>query len=146
MNPAQSEPVGPVTAPTAAAIRRRTVRVAALGLAGGALGSVYLWHTDPHRPGQVLLPCPLKMTTGILCPLCGGTRMAYDLLHADVVTAFHDNMVLLTLGVPALAYVVGSWLNAGLRGRYFRPRLSARGNAVVLGIAAVWMIARNLVG
>ncbi|KPC66060.1 DUF2752 domain-containing protein [Streptomyces chattanoogensis] len=131
---------------TATAIRKRTVRVAALGLGAGALGAVYLWHTNPHRPGQVLLPCPLKWATGILCPLCGGTRMAYDLLHGDVVAAFHDNIVLLTLGVPAAAYAVARWLSAGLRGQYFRPRLSARASAVVLGIGAVWTIARNLVG
>ncbi|MFI9051715.1 DUF2752 domain-containing protein [Streptomyces sp. NPDC053427] len=132
--------------PSAAAIRKRTVRVAALGLGVGALGAVYLWHTNPHEPGHVLLPCPLKWATGVLCPLCGGTRMAYDLMHGDVVAAFHDNIVLLTLGVPVAVCVLASWLGAGLRGRYFRPRLSARGNALVLGIAAVWMIARNLVG
>ncbi|MFG2139033.1 DUF2752 domain-containing protein [Streptomyces sp. NPDC048650] len=120
--------------------------MATASLAAGALCAVYLWHTNPHESGHVLLPCPLKWATGVLCPLCGGTRMAYDLLHGDVARAFHDNMVLLTLGVPAVGYVVASWLAAGLRGRYFRPRLSARGNAVVLGIAAVWMLARNLVG
>ncbi|MEU9111176.1 DUF2752 domain-containing protein [Streptomyces sp. NPDC048483] len=131
---------------SATAIRKRTVRVAALGLGVGALGAVYLWHTNPHQPGQVLLPCPLKWATGVLCPLCGGTRMAYDLLHGDVVAAFHDNIVLFTLGIPAAVYIVARWLGAGLRGRYCRPRLSARGNAVVLGIAAVWMLARNLGG
>ncbi|MCW7986676.1 hypothetical protein XF35_15565 [Streptomyces platensis subsp. clarensis] len=112
----------------------------------GAAAAVYLWHTDPHQPGQLLIPCPFKWATGLLCPLCGGTRMAYDLMHGEVVTAFHDNAVLLTLGGPAVAYAVGRWLVAGLRGRVHRPRLSGRGNAVVLGIAAVWMLARNLVG
>ncbi|MEV0372833.1 DUF2752 domain-containing protein [Streptomyces sp. NPDC050636] len=136
------EPIGP----TAASIRKRTVLRATAALGAGAAGAVYLWHTNPHQPGQVLLPCPLKWATGVLCPLCGGTRMAYDLLHADVVAAFHDNMVLLALGVPAVVYVVARWLTAGLKGRYFRPRLTARGNAVALGIAAVWMIGRNLVG
>ncbi|MCX4639709.1 DUF2752 domain-containing protein [Streptomyces sp. RPA4-5] len=137
-----AEPVGP----TGAAVRRRTLRRAALTLGPGAAAAVYLWHTDPHQPGQLLIPCPFKWITGLLCPLCGGTRMAYDLMHGEVVTAFHDNAVLLTLGGPVVAYAVVRWLVAGLRGRVYRPRLSGRGNAVVLGIAAVWMLARNLVG
>ena len=137
-----AEPVGP----DGAAVRRRTLRRAALTLGPGAAAAVYLWHTDPHQPGQLLIPCPFKWITGLLCPLCGGTRMAYDLMHGDVVAAFHDNAVLLTLGGPVVAYAVVRWLVAGLRGRVYRPRLSGRGNAVVLGIAAVWMLARNLVG
>ncbi|BCK69576.1 DUF2752 domain-containing protein [Streptomyces platensis] len=132
--------------PTGAAVRRRTLRRAALTLGVGAAGAGYLWHTDPHQPGQLLIPCPFKWITGLLCPLCGGTRMAYDLMHGEVVTAFHDNAVLLTLGGPVVAYAVVRWLVAGLRGREYRPRLSGRGNAVVLGIAAAWMLARNLVG
>lgn len=142
------EPWGPVepAAPTGASVRRRTLRQASIALGTVAAAAVYLWHTDPHQPGQLLIPCPFKWATGLLCPLCGGTRMAYDLMHGDVVTAFHDNAVLLTLAGPAVAYAVGRRLVAGLAGRVYRPRLSARGNAVVLGIAAVWMVARNLVG
>ncbi|MBL1093560.1 MULTISPECIES: DUF2752 domain-containing protein [Streptomyces] len=129
-----------------AAIRSRTVRRASLALAAGAAAAVYLWHTNPHQPGQVLIPCPFRLLTGVLCPACGGTRMAYDLLHGDVVRAFHDNAVLLVLGVPALAYVLLRWLVLGLRGRAYRLQLTGRGNAVVFGIAAVWMLVRNLVG
>ncbi|MDT0456765.1 DUF2752 domain-containing protein [Streptomyces sp. DSM 41527] len=137
-----AEPAGP----SAKSVRARTVRQASIALGAGAAAAVYLWHTDPHQPGQLLLPCPFKWATGLLCPLCGGTRMAYDLMHGDVVRAFHDNAALLTLAGPAVAYAVGRWLVAGIGGRVYRPRLPARGNAVVLGIAAVWMIARNLVG
>ncbi|MEU6325789.1 DUF2752 domain-containing protein [Streptomyces sp. NPDC047049] len=137
-----AEPAGP----SAKSVRTRTVRQASIALGAGAAAAVYLWHTDPHQPGQLLLPCPFKWATGLLCPLCGGTRMAYDLMHGDVVRAFHDNALLLTLAGPAVAYAVGRWLVAGIGGRVYRPRLPARGNAVVLGIAAVWMIARNLVG
>ncbi|MEV7471551.1 DUF2752 domain-containing protein [Streptomyces kronopolitis] len=137
-----AEPAGPM----GAAVRRRTLRRAALALGPVVPAAVYLWHTDPHRPGQLLLPCPFKWATGLLCPVCGGTRMAYDLMHGEVVRAFHDNAVLLTLGVPVAAYAVARWLGAGLAGRTYRPRVTGRGNAVVLGIAAVWMVARNLVG
>lgn len=128
------------------AVRNATLRRAAVTVGVGALGAVYLWHTNPHEPGQLLLPCPFRWATGLLCPACGGTRMAYDLMHGDLVTAFHDNAVLLALGVPAVAYMTGRWLYAGLRGHRFRARLGARGNAVVLGVAAVWILVRNLTG
>ncbi|MFD5735524.1 DUF2752 domain-containing protein [Streptomyces sioyaensis] len=137
-----AEPAGP----SGATVRKRTLRTASIALGLGAPTAVYLWHTDPHQPGQLLLPCPFKWATGLLCPLCGGTRMAYDLMHGDMLTAFHDNAVLLALGGPLAAYAVARWLVAGLGGRTYRPRVTARGNAVVLGIAAVWMVARNLVG
>ncbi|MFI1204470.1 DUF2752 domain-containing protein [Streptomyces sp. NPDC020883] len=139
-------PGAPVPPGGPAAVRRRTLRQASLTLGTGALGAGYLWHTDPHRSGQLLIPCPFRMLTGLLCPFCGGTRMAYDLMHGDVATAFHDNAVLLVLGAPALAYVLVRWLAAGLRGRRRPLKLTARGNAVVLGIAAVWMIVRNVSG
>ncbi|WP_438486788.1 DUF2752 domain-containing protein [Streptomyces sp. S186] len=143
---APTPPGGSVPPGGPAAVRRRTLRQASLALGTGVLGAVYLWHTDPHQPGQLLIPCPFRLLTGLLCPFCGGTRMAYDLLHGDVATAFGDNAVLLVLGVPALAYVLVRWLAAGLRGRRRPLKLTARGNAVVLGIAAVWMIARNVIG
>ena len=130
---------------TPESIRRRTALTASAVLGAGALGAVYLEH-QPARTGQLLPGCPLRWATGLLCPVCGGTRMAYDLMHADVVTAFHDNALLLTLGLPVAGYFLLRKLIAGLRGRVYRPRLTARGNAVMPSIAAVWMIGRNLVG
>ncbi|WP_399087682.1 DUF2752 domain-containing protein [Streptomyces sp. BBFR2] len=139
-------PAAPAGPPDGAALRAATLRRAALGLGVGAAGAVYLWNTNPHEPGHLLPGCPLRWATGLLCPLCGGTRLTYDLLHGDVVTAFHDNAALLVLGVPAAAYAIGRWLTAGLRGRYYRLRLSGRAGAAVLGTAMVWMLVRNLVG
>ncbi|MGW1378520.1 DUF2752 domain-containing protein [Streptomyces sp. NPDC002446] len=139
-------PLDPAEPPTGAAIRKRTLRRASIALGAGTAAAVYLWHTNPHQPGQALLACPFKWLTGVLCPACGGTRMAYDLMHGDVAAAFHDNAVLLTLGVPAVAFFALRWLVAGLRGRAYRLRLTARSNAVVFGVAGAWMIARNLVG
>ncbi|WP_242441039.1 DUF2752 domain-containing protein [Streptomyces sp. CB02923] len=127
-------------------MRNATLRRAAAAVGVAALGAAYLWHTNPHEPGQILLPCPFRWATGLLCPLCGGTRLAYDLMHGDLVAAFHDNAVLLALGAPAAAYTIGRWLYAGLRGRRFRARIGPRGNAVVLTVAAVWMLVRNLTG
>lgn len=130
--------------PSSNRLRRPAVPpLAALG--AGIVGLVYLWHTNPHVPGQLLPACPFHLLTGLLCPACGGSRMTYDLLHGDVVAAFHDNALLLVLGVPAAAYLGGRWLAEGLRGRRYQPRMGAVGISSTLGIALVWMIVRNLV-
>ncbi|WP_425555543.1 DUF2752 domain-containing protein [Kitasatospora kazusensis] len=122
------------------------VRTAAgpLGLlAAGVAGAGYLWSRDPHLPGQALPFCPWRRLTGLQCPGCGGTRMAYDLLHGHLTAAWHDNAALL-MALPLLAALYLDWLRHGLAGRRRRLELSPRGIAVVLGIAAAWTIGRNL--
>ncbi|MFC9326270.1 DUF2752 domain-containing protein [Kitasatospora sp. NPDC057015] len=115
-----------------------------LGLAAlGAAGAGYLWSRDPHLPGQALPFCPWRRLTGLQCPGCGGTRMAYDLLHGDLAAAWHDNALLL-LALPLVALLYGTWLRHGLAGRSWRPALGPRGTAAVLGVAALWTITRNL--
>ncbi|NGO67131.1 DUF2752 domain-containing protein [Streptomyces boncukensis] len=116
---------------------------AALAAVGGA---VYLYGTNPHEPGHWLPRCPFNWATGLLCPACGGTRMAYDLMHGDFAAALHDNAALLLVGLPAATYLSGRWLYEGLRGRRYRPRLGKRGTAAVLAGAVAWVAARNLAG
>ncbi|WP_461110425.1 DUF2752 domain-containing protein [Streptomyces calidiresistens] len=118
--------------------------LATLGV--GLLGAAYLYRTDPHLPGQWLPRCPFHWLTGLYCPACGGTRMTYDLLHGDVPAAFADNAVLLVLGVPAAAWWGGRWLYEGARGRRYRPRLEGAGTVVVLTIAVLWAVLRNVAG
>ncbi|WP_308294863.1 DUF2752 domain-containing protein [Streptomyces sp. JJ66] len=132
------------TAPRPPRLHPAVPPLAALAAAGA--GAAYLYGTDPHQPGQLLPRCPVNWLTGLDCPSCGGTRMAYDLLHGDVAAAFADNALLLTLGLPAAAYLGGRWLLAGLRGRRYRPALSPRAVLAVVGVAAGWMVARNLLG
>lgn len=115
-------------------------------LAAGVAGSLYLWGTNPHEPGHLLPRCPFNWATGLLCPACGGTRMAYDLMRGDLAAAFHDNAALLVLGVPAAAYLYTRWLREGLRGRRYRLRLGRRGSATILGTAVAWALVRNLLG
>ncbi|WP_308425146.1 DUF2752 domain-containing protein [Wenjunlia tyrosinilytica] len=105
--------------------------------------ATYLWGTDPHGPGGLLPRCPFHWATGLLCPFCGGTRLAYDLLHGDFAAAPHDNAALLA-ATPVLAFVFGRWLVAGLRGRRYAPRLDSRGTAAVLAVAVAWAVVRNV--
>ncbi|ORT61992.1 hypothetical protein BKD26_02425 [Streptomyces sp. CB03238] len=113
-------------------------------LAAGVAGSAYLYATDPHQPGHVLPRCPFRVVTGLLCPACGGTRMAYDLMHGDVAAAWLDNRALLLASPFALA-LLGRWMWEGLRGRSWRPRLSRTAQAAILGASVAWTVARNVV-
>ncbi|MFG1805795.1 DUF2752 domain-containing protein [Streptomyces sp. NPDC049040] len=112
-------------------------------LAAGLAGAAFLYRTDPHQPGHWLPRCPFNWATGLLCPVCGATRMAYDLLHADPVRAFHDNGLLL-LCTPFLLAVAGRWAVAGLRGRRWRPVLGARASYAVGAVLVAWAVLRNL--
>ncbi|MDQ0583029.1 DUF2752 domain-containing protein [Streptomyces rishiriensis] len=113
-------------------------------LAAGAVGSAYLYVTDPHQPGHWLPRCPFRFLTGLLCPACGGTRMVYDLMHGHFTQAWLDNRVLLLASPYALA-MLGRWMWAGLHGRAWRPSLGPRALTVVLGVAVAWTVVRNVV-
>ncbi|MGV9338378.1 DUF2752 domain-containing protein [Streptomyces sp. NPDC003688] len=131
------------TAPRGAPAFRHPAAAPLAVLVAGAAGSGYLYVTDPHQPGHLLPGCPFRMVTGLLCPACGGTRMVYDLMHGHFAQAWLDNRVLLLASPFALA-LLGCWMLEGLRGRRWRPRLSPRAQAAILGTAVVWSVVRNV--
>ncbi len=113
-------------------------------LVAGAAGSVYLYGTDPHQPGHLLPQCPFRLVTGLLCPACGGTRMTYDLMHGRLDAAWLDNRALL-LAAPFALALLARWMWEGIgRRRSWRPRIGVRGQALILGLAVTWTVARNL--
>nr|WP_033258769.1 DUF2752 domain-containing protein [Kitasatospora sp. SID7827] len=115
-----------------------------LGLLGAGLaGSAYLYTRNPHLPGQWLPFCPWRRLTGLQCPGCGGTRMAYDLLHGDLLAAWHDNAAVL-LAIPFIALWYAVRLRHGLAGRYWKLRMDRRAVTALLGAAVLWTIGRNL--
>ena len=92
------------------------------------------------------IPCPLRMVTGWLCPLCGGTHLGAHLLRADLLSAWNDNAALfislflfgvrsLGWGVECVQHVNKKWLPEEFI-RYGLP--------IALCLAFVWMIMRNL--
>ncbi|MEU4091334.1 DUF2752 domain-containing protein [Streptomyces sp. NPDC026673] len=129
--------------PPRALLHAPRVKVAA-SLTAGAIGAVYLYGADPHQPGHWLPRCPFNFLTGLLCPLCGATRMAHDLMHGDLAAAFHDNALLL-LACPFPLYLYARWVAEGVRGRVHRPVVGKRAQVVILGVALTWAVLRNAV-
>ena len=88
--------------------------------------------------------CPLHRTTGLWCPLCGGTRATRELMHGDLGAAMGYNPFALVLEA-AVIVLVARWLLAWLRGQR-RPLVTGR-EGILLGVAlAVFAVVRNLPG
>lgn len=66
----------------------------------GATLLLHLW--DPNRSGSYGF-CPLRVATGLLCPLCGGLRAVHALTHGQWETAWGMNPVVIALLPLALA-------------------------------------------
>lgn len=114
-----------------------------LGLGGLALAAVH-----SLTGGQVGIPCPLRVLTGIACPACGATRAAAALLHGDLGAALQFNAPVLVAGV-VVAYLWTAWVlqRFGVV-RLPRPGLGDRARRallpVLVALALVWMLLRNL--
>ncbi len=113
------------------------VRRARLGvLLTLAVGVPVLYVVDPNTTRVPL--CPLHAGTGLWCPLCGCTRAAHALLHADPMTALHDN-ALLVVALPVLAWLWAHRLRTGRLPTVGRPVSWA-----VLVLALAFGLVRNL--
>lgn len=112
----------------------------AVAVGAGLAGAALLLH-DPHVTGSWGF-CPLYLTTGLYCPLCGGLRATSDLLRGDLVGAWSMNPLWVLLVVPSglawLAWSVRRW-----RDRPARP-LPAASGWTMLGLVLAFGIARNL--
>ena len=88
--------------------------------------------------------CPLHRTTGLWCPLCGGTRATRELMHGDLWAAMGYNPFALALEAVAVV-LVARWLLASARG--LRRPLVTGGEGILFGVAlAVFAVVRNLPG
>jgi len=81
----------------------------------------------PLLPGHAGFPCPLRMLTGVPCPLCGMTTSVEATVHAHVGRALGANPA----GVPLVAAAVA--LLAVRRRRIVFPLLY-----LYAALAAMW--------
>ncbi|WP_018908557.1 DUF2752 domain-containing protein [Salinispora arenicola] len=122
---------------------RWVVPLAALGCVGAGIGYTLLF--DPTRSAPDAAPtCLLKLTTGLDCPGCGGTRALWYVLHADLPAAARHH-VLLVFALPFLAYLFVAW--AGRQAFGWRLPELRIGNKLIGAVLAVWFafsVVRNL--
>ena len=109
----------------------------------GAAG--YVLVSDPTDAGAGDLPgCIVKLTTGLDCPGCGGTRAFYFLLRGNVPEAARHHAVAV-FAAPFLVWLYLGWAVKRVSGRQLPvPRIGAKTVSVFLLAWAVFMVARNL--
>ncbi|GGQ81224.1 hypothetical protein GCM10010195_41200 [Kitasatospora griseola] len=69
--------------------------------------------------------------------------MVWDLMHGDLLAAWHDNAALL-LALPFVAAWYLVRLRHGLAGRHWKLRLGPRAVTAILVAAALWAVGRNV--
>jgi hypothetical protein len=126
-----------------ARLPRWAAPVAGLGCMAAAAG--YTLVTDPTDSGPDALPtCLLKLTTGLDCPGCGGTRAFWYVLHGDLGAAARHHLLFVFV-LPYLLYLYVAWAVQHMFGRRL-PQLPLT-PAVLVGFLLGWLVfsvARNL--
>ena len=114
------------------------ILIPALLILGALLFPVY-----ERYAGMYVLPCPIRLFTGILCPGCGGTHALSALRHWDIISAFRHNAL-----VPVwLIILFCVWLEhlIALTGRSIKIiPASSRIRLTAVGIMILYVILRNL--
>jgi hypothetical protein len=117
--------------------------VAALVCMAAAVG--YTLISDPTKSSPDAAPtCLLKLTTGLDCPGCGGTRAMWYVLHGDLPAAARHH-ILFVFALPFLLYLYLAWALAHSFGwRLPQLRISPTVIGVFLAIWMVFSVLRNL--
>jgi hypothetical protein len=117
--------------------------VALFACMAGAVG--YTLATHPTDAGAGDQPsCLLKLTTGFVCPGCGGTRAAWYLMHGDLPAAARHHAIF-TFAVPFLIYMYVAWAGKRLF-NWKLPQLTVSPGALMafMAVWGVWSVLRNL--
>lgn len=121
----------PGGAHAASPLRRLRAPLVTAGAVGAA--TVLLVLRTPHVANSYGF-CPLLVTTGWACPLCGGLRGTYELAHLDLAGAWAMNPLWVLLA-PILVALWAVWTYRRARGTWgaFLPGWSGWALLVVLG-------------
>ncbi|MDG4750026.1 DUF2752 domain-containing protein [Micromonospora sp. WMMD718] len=122
---------------------RWAVPLAALGCVG--LGIAYALISDPTRSDPDAAPtCLLKLTTGLDCPGCGGTRALWYVLHGDLPAAARHHF-LFVFALPFLAWLFVAWAgNRAFGWKLPEVQFSPKVIGVFLAAWGVFSVVRNL--
>ena len=118
--------------------------IAPIGLAVlGLAGCILIAARNPSDAGSFGSICPIKATTGLECPVCGGLRCLHAALTGNLSAAVQDNALLL-LALPITLAALTSWLVAAWTGRSWRAPRWLPSPLIIPIVAVVWMVVRNL--
>lgn len=122
---------------------RWVVPLAAVGCV--AIGMGYALLSNPtHAAPDAAPTCLLKLTTGLDCPGCGGTRALWYVLHADLPAAARHHF-LFVFALPFLAYLFVAWAgNQAFGWRLPELRISSKVIGGFLGVWLAFSVLRNL--
>jgi hypothetical protein len=95
--------------------------------------------------GKYFPKCLLYTFTGLYCPGCGSQRAIAALLHRDVLTALHDNL-LAVLALPFLIYSLALSFTNIIRNKNLKTKIFYSTSFVktVLILVVIFSILRNL--
>jgi hypothetical protein len=107
--------------------------------------AAYVWMSNPAAEDARAVPtCLVKMTTGLDCPGCGGTRAFYYLLHGNLPQAVRHH-AFAVFAAPFLVWLYIGWTVRKVTGRSLpMPRLGGRTVALFLAAWGVFMVVRNI--
>lgn len=77
--------------------------------------------------------CKFHELTGLYCPGCGSTRALFSLLHGDLMSSLHNNLLLIPCGLTVVLLIVKKDLSPN--------RYTA---IVIVAVLVVFMILRNI--
>ena len=95
---------------------------------------------------QITPVCAFRHYTGLLCPFCGGTHAAMNLLSGNIAAAFSDNAAVALLAVyGAIALLFGNlYCFTGKAKKLFLRLVSAKAVLTWCAFAVLLCIAKNV--
>jgi hypothetical protein len=110
-----------------------------------ATAAAYVWISDPTEANAASVPtCLVKLTTGLDCPGCGGTRAFFYLLHGNIAQAVRYH-AMAVLAAPFLVWLYVGWSVKKITGKQLpMPKFSSRALSAFIAAWAVFMVVRNI--
>src|ERR1043166_190548 len=113
-----------------------------LGVCAALVAAAVLFTFDPAQYGFYPV-CVFHRTTGLLCPGCGASRAAHQLLHGDLIAAMHFN-AFFVCSLPLLGWLAVRFAVLKLRNQPATINIQPVWLWSILVLLIVFGIARNL--
>ena len=121
---------------------RSIIAAAAIPLTGLLAVLAARWLMEILPEGFPL--CPMLRTTGLQCPLCGGTHAVLELLAGHPLSALRYNTVVVAAVLPCGWMYIRLLISCLSRPyRPYRPKFSRWTVAIIIVLVALFTIVRN---